>query len=271
MQATGRAFSRPDGVTREDAVAGAIPTRLYRPADAPGAPLLVFLHGGGWFLGDLDTHDAMCAHLAVAAGCAVLAVDYRLAPEHPFPAGLDDADAAFRWAIDRARDWGFDPDGVAIGGESAGANLAAALTLRRRARGERQPAFQLLVHPLTDMRFAAGSIDTVDGPGITRDFMEQIRAMYLPDAADRVHPEASPFLAESHAGLAPAIVVTAECDPIRDDGEAYALALAGAGVETLVQRLPGLPHGFLFLPIELPAVADAFRLLGSLIRRYARR
>lgn len=268
MRATGDAFSRPDGVTREAHEAGGVPLRLYRPVDAPSDALLVFLHGGGWIFGDLDTHDAMVARIAAEAGCAVLAAGYRLAPEHPFPAGLDDCGAAYRWACDHAATLGCNPDRVAIGGESAGANLAAALTLRRRDRGEAQPLFQCLIHPVTDLRLVASSIDAVEGPGLNRAFMEAARDLYLGGAGAATDPGVSPFLAGSHAGLAPAIVVTAECDPLRDDGEAYALALATAGVETLVQRLPGLPHGFLFLPVELDPVARAYRLLGALLRRY---
>lgn len=270
MRAVGGAFIRPSTVTTSNVDFGACPGRIYRPTIETGQGLLVFLHGGGFCLGDLETHDAMCARLAEVCECAVLAVGYRLAPEHPFPAGLDDCDAAYRWAVDNAAALGLDPARISIGGESAGANLSAAVTLRRRARGESQPTFQILIHPLTDFRFGAASIDSVDGPGITRDFMIQVRDMYLSEAGQVDDPEASPLLAASHVGLAPAIVITAECDPIRDDGEAYALALAGSGVETLVQRLPGLPHGFLFLPAELPSVEAAYRLLGSLVRRYAR-
>lgn len=268
MRAMGDAFSRPDGVVREAHRAGEVPLRLYRPAEVAGDALLVFLHGGGWMFGDLDTHDAMIARIAVEARCGVLAVRYRLAPEHRFPAGLDDGDIGYSWAREHAAALGFDPAKVGLGGESAGANLAAALTLRLRDRGAVQPLFQLLIHPVTDMRLIATSIDAVDGPGLNRAFLEAARDLYLNDIGEVTAPEASPHLATHHGGLAPAIVLTAECDPLRDDGEAYALALAAAGVETLVQRLPGLPHGFLFLPYELDAVARAYRLLGTLIRRY---
>lgn len=271
MRAVGRAFTRPTTVTARDVDLGVCPGRLYRPDAESGETLLVFLHGGGFVLGDLETHDAMCARLAQVTGCAVLAVAYRLAPEHRFPAGLDDCDAAYRWAVDHAASLGLDPAKVAVGGESAGANLAAAVTLRRRARGDPQPAFQLLIHPLTDFRFGVASIESVEGPGITRAFMNQVRDMYLGEGGHVDDSDASPLLASSHTGLAPAVVITAECDPIRDDGEAYALALATSGVETLLQRLPGLPHGFLFLPAELPSVSAAYDLLGSLIRRYAQR
>jgi acetyl esterase len=269
MRAVGGAFTRPDSVTTTDVEFGTCPGRLYRPDNASSDGLLVFYHGGGWIFGDLDTHDAMCARLSHEAACAVLAVGYRLAPEHPYPAGLDDCDTAYRWAEENAASLGFDVARIAIGGESAGANLAAAVTLRRRARGEAQPLFQILIHPLTDFRFIAASIDTIEVRGISRDYMNQMRDMYLGADGDVADPEASPIRAESLADLAPAIVITAECDPIRDDGEAYAQALSAAGVETLSKRMPGLPHGFLFLPAEIPVVAAAYGLMGSLVRRYA--
>lgn len=250
-----------------DLDADGVRVRLYRPSAEASLPLLVFLHGGGWMLGDLDTHDAMHRHLAARAGCAVLAVGYRLAPEHPFPAGLDDAAIAFAWAQREAAALGCDPARVALGGESAGANFAAAMALRLRDGGDAQPLFQLLVHPVTDMALAFPSMDEVEVPGLTRDYLETCRAMYLGDA-DIADPMISPLRAERHDGLAPAIVLTAAEDPLRDDGEIYAAALVRAGVEALACRLPGLPHGFLFLPATIPAVSRAFDLIARLIRRY---
>lgn len=247
--------------------ADGIPVRLYRPSTDGVLPLLVFLHGGGWMLGDLETHDAMHRHLAKRAGCAVLGVGYRLAPEHPFPAGLDDASTAFAWARREAIALGCDPARIALGGESAGANLTAALTLALREAGEAQPLFQLVVHPVTDMTFGLPSIDDVSAPGLGREFLEGCRAMYLGDR-DPVDPRVSPLHAASHANLAPAIIITAEEDPLRDDGEYYARALVAAGVETLAVRLPSLPHGFLFLPTRLAAVDAAFERIARLVRRY---
>lgn len=247
--------------------ADGVPVRLYLPqADGP-LPLLVFLHGGGWMLGDLDTHDAMHRHLADRAGCAVLGVGYRLAPEHPFPAGLDDATTAFAWARREAAALGCDPARIALGGESAGANLTAALTLRLRDGGQAQPLFQLLVHPVTDMDLALPSMDEIAVPGMSRDYLEVCRAMYI-GGHDLADPMISPMRAASHDGLAPAIILTASEDPLRDDGEAYAALLARAGVETLVCRLPGLPHGFLFLPVTIEAVSRSFDLIARLVRRY---
>lgn len=250
--------------------ADGVPVRLYRPACEAPLPLLIFLHGGGWMLGDLDTHDAMCRHMAVRAGCAILGVGYRLAPECPFPAGLDDAASALGWARREAAALGCDAARIALGGESAGANLAAALCLRLRDAGGSPPLFQLLVHPVSDLALDFPSMDEVRVPGLTRDYLETCRAMYAGNT-DWADPLLSPLRATRHDGLAPAIVLTAEEDPLRDDGEAYALALARAGGETLVMRLPGLPHGFMFLPVTIPAVSGSFNLIAGLLRRYLAR
>ncbi|QGN55002.1 alpha/beta hydrolase [Novosphingobium sp. Gsoil 351] len=247
--------------------ADGVPVRLYRPTTEARLPLLVFLHGGGWMLGDLDTHDAMHRHIAARAGCAVLAVGYRLAPEHPFPAGLEDAAAAFTWARREAEALDCDSARIALGGESAGANLTAAIALRLRDADKPQPLFQLLVHPVTDMGFTLPSIDDVAAPGLTRDYLEACRDLYL-GGGDIGDPLVSPLRATDHRGLAPAIVLTASEDPLRDDGECYARALVAAGVETLAMRLPGLPHGFLFLPIGIPAVGRSFDLVARLVGRY---
>jgi len=267
MAMTGQALPGTELASVRDFDADGVPVRLYLPeADGP-LPLLVFLHGGGWMLGDLDTHDAMHRHLAARAGCAVLGVGYRLAPEHPFPAGLDDAAAAFAWARREAAGLGCDPARVALGGESAGANLTAAITLRLRDAGGAQPMFQLLVHPATDLELSLPSMDEIEVPGLTREYLEICRAMYA-GGTDIADPLISPMRADRHDGLAPAIVLTAAEDPLRDDGEHYAALLARAGVETLVCRLPGLPHGFMFLPVTIGAVSRSFDLIARLVRRY---
>ncbi|MFL9874753.1 alpha/beta hydrolase [Paraburkholderia megapolitana] len=269
MRALGDTFPRPDGVATQDFHAGDVPVRLYRPDNALSNRLLVFIHGGGWFQGDLDTHDAMCAWVSKKSGYALLAVGYRLAPEHRFPAGLDDCDAAFSWAVSHARELGCDPASIALGGESAGANLAAAVVLRRAARNEPQPLFQCLIYPPTDMRLTSPLIREAKWPDITLESAQFMCAQYGLGTADIANPDVSPVLAESHRSLAPAIVLTAEYDSLRDDGEAYALKLAAAGVETLVQRLPGLPHGFLFFNHDIPAISNAFSVVGKILRRYA--
>ncbi|MEJ6011165.1 alpha/beta hydrolase [Novosphingobium aquae] len=267
MAMMGQALPGVEIETVRDFDANGVPVRLYRPeSDAP-LPLLVFLHGGGWMLGDLETHDAMHRHLAARAGCAVLAVGYRLAPEYPFPAGLDDAATALAWARREAAGLRCDPTRIALGGESAGSNLTAAMTLRLRDEGGEQPLFQLLVHPATDLRFCLPSFETVKVGGFSREYLDGGAAMYA-GGADLADPLISPLRAERHDGLAPAIVLTAEEDPLRDDGEYYARALIAAGVETLACRLPGLPHGFMFLPATVPAVSRSFDLIARLVCRY---
>jgi acetyl esterase len=267
MAMIGKVLPGADLSDVRDYDADGVPVRLYRPSDNSDLPLLVFLHGGGWMLGDLDTHDAMHRHLARRAGCAVLAVGYRLAPENPFPAGLDDATAALEWARREARDLGCDPVRIALGGESAGANLAAALTLRLRDTQRSQPSFQLLVHPATDLTLSYPSIDEVAMPGLTRAYFEACVSMYAGDAG-MSHPLVSPMFADRLDNLAPAIVITVSEDPLRDDGERYASRLVAHGVETLACRLPGLPHGFMFLPATVPAINRAFDLMARLVRRY---
>jgi len=267
MLQSGQSLPAPMVETVLNLEGGGVPLRFYRPESSDPLPLLVFLHGGGWLLGNLDTHDAMYRILADRAGHALLAVDYRLAPEHPFPAALDDAQAAWEWAQVMASGLGCDPKRIALGGESAGANLAAALTLRLRNAGRDQPQFQLLVHPATDLRFNFPSFGEVEAPGLDRDYLAHCVRMYAGDA-DLSDPLVSPLCADRHDGLAPAIVLTAEEDPLRDDGEYYARALATSGVETLCRRLPGLPHGFLFLPVTIPAVSRAYDAIAVLLQRY---
>ena len=259
-------------VNTRSCMAGDVPVRLYRPAGSEDAgkkplPLLVFLHGGSWLLGDLNTHDAPCRWLCMEARCAVLAVEYRLAPEHPFPAALEDTVTAFRWAQANAASLGCDPHRVAIGGESAGANLAAAMTLVVRDEGCIPPVFQLLVHPPTDLRMQQPSFEEVSLPGLSRSSLTECIGAYA-GTASLDDARLSPLRAPDLSGLPAAIVVTVENDPLRDDGEQYALALARAGNDVRMQRLPGLPHGFMFLPATLPEVAASFRLLGSRVARY---
>lgn len=268
--ATGAALPAPPigGVTDHavETADGPVPVRLYRPVAGDHPSLLIFLHGGGWMFGDVNTHDAACRRLVVDAGCAVAAVGYRLAPEHPFPAGLDDCDAAVTWLLDNAGRLGLDETRIGLGGESAGANLAAVLARRLAARRGVRPMLQLLVHPLVDFRLQSPSITEVELPGLTREAMLMMRGLYLGDA-DIEHPDASPLLAQDLAGAPPAIVVTVEVDPLRDEGEAYALKLAAHGVETTVVRLPGLAHGFMFESAAIRIVGAAFDRIGRLVRR----
>lgn len=254
-------------VTDHDADGVAV--RLHKPLASPHSalPLLVFLHGGGWMLGDIESHEAPCRILSDRAGCAVLAVDYRLAPDHPFPAGLNDCAQAFQWALDHAGVLGCDPERVALGGESAGANLSAALTIRFRDEARPQPLFQFLVHPATDLTLSQPSIDDVALSGMTRSYLEACVGFYAGDA-DVSDPLISPLRCPNLSGLPRAILYTVEVDPLRDDGENYAMALARAGNEVLVQRLNGLPHGFMFLPASIGAIDRAFDLLTRCLAAY---
>jgi acetyl esterase len=227
--------------------AGDIPIRVYRAEDGDAPrPLIVYFHGGGWTIGDLETHDPVCRTLAASVGAVVVAVDYRLAPEHPFPAAVEDADAAVQWAAAHAGELGGDPGRVVVGGDSAGGNLAAVVARHARDRGGPPIAAQLLVYPSTDLT----SMDTdshrenADRPFLHVDTMTWFRNNYVPDVDRRAHPDASPSQASDLSGLPPAVVVTAEFDPLRDEGEAYAEQLRAAGVDVRARRFEGLPHGF---------------------------
>jgi acetyl esterase len=236
--------TQPVGAVRDLRV-GDRPGRLYVPTGSPGTgPLLVFFHGGGWIYGDLDSHDPVCRFLAERAGVRVLAVDYRLAPEHRFPAAYDDCVAAYRWVVSHADSLGADPDRLAVGGDSAGGTLAATTAIEA-ARTGLPLAFQLLVYPATDMRGGADSRRAfAEGFYLTKQFIDLGQSHYLPRPEDLVDPHASPLLADLPAGLAPAYVATAGFDPLRDEGEAYARKLADAGVRTELQRFPDQIHSF---------------------------
>jgi len=224
------------------APAGAIPARLYRPEGDGPLPLVVYLHGGGWMLGSIESFDTVVRALANAAGVMVLSIDYRLAPEAPFPAGLEDSVAAVRWAAAEARELGADPERLAIAGDSAGGNLATVVA--RRLRGEVDLRMQALIYPVTDAGCNTASYrDFGEGHGLTAASMQRFWNLYL-DGADGTDPDASPLRAEDLAGSPPAFVLTAGFDPLRDEGEAYGEALREAGVEVEVRRFDGVIHGF---------------------------
>jgi acetyl esterase len=209
-------------------------------------PALVFLHGGGWVIGDLESHDQVCRALANAARSIVAAVDYRLAPEHKFPAAVDDAIAATRWIADNAARLGIDAKRLAVGGDSAGGNLAAVVSLDARDRGGPPLVFQLLVYPGTDMALDQPSHwRHADQLPLRRTTMQWFVRNYLRDAADVRDWRASPLRAASFERLPPALVVTAGFDPLHDEGEAYAQALSAAGVPVALKRFDGQIHGFL--------------------------
>jgi acetyl esterase len=242
---------QPIGAVRDlevDGAAGTLPARLYVPSTQVGAtavPTLMFLHGGGWVYGDLESHDAACRHLAEQSGVQVLAIDYRLAPESPFPAAANDAVAAYRWLVGHTGQVNADPTRLAIGGDSAGGNLSAIVAVAA-AREGLPLAFQLLVYPATDFSRRSRSRDLFgQGFFLTDEFMDQCTDHYVPDLADSTDPLASPLLAtDLPAGIAPAHVVTAGFDPLRDEGEAYADLLTAHGVSVTRKRYGSMIHGF---------------------------
>ena len=244
--------------------AGDIPVRIYRPAEGTLA-VLVWYHGGGFVIGDLDTADSAARQLTADAGCVVVSVDYRLAPEHVFPAAADDSWAALRWVVDHAEELDVDPTRVAVGGDSAGGNLAAVTALRARDEGIAL-RHQLLVYPCTDLAATFKSrVDNGEGYFLTRDAMEWFEGSYL-EGHDPKDPVASPLYAEL-AGAAPAHVLTAGFDPLRDEGEAYAEALAAAGVTVTDDRYPTLIHGFFQMGAVTPIAAQATTNAATLLAK----
>ena len=251
--------------------AGEVPLRLYRPAGTSGSerlPVLVYFHGGGWTIGDLDTHDVLCRQLAQASGAAVVSVDYRLGPEQRFPAAVDDCVAATRWVRAQADALALDASRLAVGGDSAGGNLAAVVCLVLREAGEPLPAFQLLIYPATDMRAVAPS-HTSNGQGylLTRDSIAYYRGHYLAEAAQWTDWRASPLLASDHRGLPPALVLTAGFDPLRDEGLQYANALSAAGVPAQYVCFERQIHGFFSMSRIIDEASLAVALCGSALRR----
>ena len=227
---------------------GDLRLRIYRPSNRGPFPLLAFFHGSGFVLCSLDTHDGMCRNLCAGAGCVVVSVDYRLAPEHKYPAGLDDCVFATRWIADHAGELEGDAGRLAIGGDSAGGNLAAAAALRLRDQGGPPLVGQLLIYPVTDYHTpgTASYRENAEGYGLTRDTMVWFWDHYLTDAAQAADPYVSPLRASNLANLPPALVQTAEYDPLRDEGEAYAAKLREAGTTATLSRWDGINHGFLF-------------------------
>jgi acetyl esterase len=225
---------------------GDVPLRLYANEHGGLRPALVYFHGGGFVFGNLDTHDAVCRALAKASGAVVISVDYRLAPEHKFPAAVDDSYAATVWVAANAEKLGIDARRIAVGGDSAGGNLATVIAMRCRDAGGPTLAAQVLIYPVTDVStFETGSHRELgEGYFLTRAAMEWFTGHYLASADQKRHPEASPLLAPNLRGLPPALVITAEFDPLRDEGEAYAQRLQQAGVPVTVSRYPGMIHGF---------------------------
>lgn len=241
--------------------AGPVPVRVYKPAGAAKSgilPALVYYHGGGWVIGDLDTHDVVCRQLANGSRCMVFSVEYRLAPEARFPAAVDDCIAVTRHIAERAGELGVDPKRIAVGGDSAGGNLAAVVCLDARDTHKPLPCFQLLVYPATDQRSGHPSHErNAEGYLLTRKVMNYFRGHYLPNEVDWLDWRASPLLATSLQGLPPAYLITAGYDPLVDEGRAYAGRMSDEGVKVQYLEYPDMVHGFLLMGGALDTANDA--------------
>lgn len=247
--------------------AGNLPVRLYEPEGEANPPLVVFYHGGGWVIGTIESHDAVCRALANASGCAVASVEYRLAPESAFPAAPEDCYAATKWLSENGSGLGFDGGRLAVAGDSAGGNLSAVVSMMARDRGGPEISHQVLIYPAVDF---AGDYPskTENGEGyfLTTAAMEWFGNHYLSDESEAKDILASPLLAEDHSGLPPAIVITAGFDPLRDEGEAYAEKLKAAGVEVKAIRYDGMIHGFLNMLGVLDDAQRAVDEIGSALK-----
>lgn len=248
-----------------------VPVRIYTPemeAVSGGLPVLIFLHGGGWVFGDIDTHDAMCRVLADAARCLTVSVDYRLAPEHKFPAALEDCLAVLDWTVAHAGEIGGDASRIAIGGDSAGGNLAAAACQVARDKGGPPILFQVLIYPALDFTADMTSPrSNAAGYGLSDESIAWMRDCYLNDPFDATDPRASPAMARDLSGLPPALVQTAEYDPLHDEGLAYAEALNAAGVIARHIDYPGMIHGFMRMGAKIDDAAKALDDAAEVLRR----
>jgi len=245
-----------------------IPIRVYWPEGSGPFPVLVYFHGGGFWMGSIATEDSACRLLTNAADCAVVSVEYRLAPEHKFPAAVENGYAATKWVAENADNLGVDAARIAVGGASAGGNVAAVVALMARDRGTPRLAYQLLLYPVTNFAFDTPSYrENADGYMLTKDAMMWCWNLYLRGEADGHNPYASPLRAQDLHGLPPALVVTAEYDPLRDEGESYAARLREAGVPAVCKRYDGMIHGGLPMDMGKEAWQEAAAALRSAFAR----
>ncbi len=241
----------------EDTVADGVPVRIYRPSAEQPLPIVVFVHGGGFVVGSVRTHDALARRIARDGDALVVSIDYRLAPEHPFPAAVDDCWAALRWVAEHAADLGGDPSRIAVAGDSAGGNLAAVLTQLAREAGGPALVFQLLLYPVTSEHHDWPSItENAEAPVLTKRAIEYFASQYASDGAE-ASIRSAPATADGFAGLPPALVATAAYDPLRDDGEAYAALLERDGVAVTLRRFDTMVHGFASFDGVVPATTAA--------------
>ena len=260
---------------------GDVPVRIYTPTSPPlrqaqgelGSgraetfPVLVYFHGGGMVVGTLETSDGSCRHLCDKVGCVVVSVDYRLAPEHPFPAAPEDCYAVTKWVAENSSEIAADPSRIAVGGESAGGNLAAAVALMARDRGGPRVSLQVLMYPMTSYDFDTASYhENAEGYSLTRKTMMWYWDQYLSSKADATNPYAIPASSTDLKGVAPAIVLTAEFDPLRDEGEAYAKQLAAAGVNTTCTRYDGVIHGFFGMSAVVDKSKEAVNQVAAALK-----
>ena len=245
---------------------GEIPVRVYRPSDEQGLPVVTFFHGGGWVFGNLDSHDHLCRVLASKAECVVVAVDYRLAPEAPFPAAVEDAWPAVEWVSANADELGVDADRLAVVGDSAGGNLSAVVSVMARDVEHVEVIKQVLVYPVTDATCDRPSMtENAEGYFLTRTGMDWLHGQYAGDDVDPRDPSYSPIFADLE-GVAPAVVITAEYDPLRDQGAAYAEALGHAGVEVDYACYDGLFHGFFSMDLMIEKAGEAQDQVAAALR-----
>jgi len=245
-----------------------IPIRVYRPSNKQKLPVTLFFHGGWFVIGDLESHDSLARSLANASESVVIAVNYRLAPEHPFPAAINDAYNALVWVSENGKNLGVDSERIAVAGDSAGGNIAAVAVRKANENGLRKVRYQVLIYPVTDSSFSTQSWEEFsEGPVITKSISQQAFNMYVNGVANMKNPEITPLLADNLHDMPPAMVIVGEYDPLRDEGMAYAEKLIKAGNDVKLIHYRGMPHGFLQAGAPIDAGKDAITEIGNAIRK----